>query len=230
MNEDDIKQENNEKQFVTEQPEQPEQPEWIKKGYPSEELMKWFEDENDYHLLRNFDLNENSLVVDIGCYNGTWLKDMYCKYRCNCIGVEPFTKYYDQASRILTDDKIKIDNFALSIIKNKEIKMIDKKDSSCISLEDEGNIVPSKYAKTFFESINTKIDVLQINIEGYEYELLPFMMEHYLLNNVNSIQIQFHRIEHDSEEKMNKIIKDIESLGFQTKFNYPFIWYGAVKK
>lgn len=205
-------------------------PEYIKKGYISEEYMNWFESELDYHLLRVFDINSESLIVDIGCYNGTWLKDMYCKYNCNCIGVEPVKKYYDQSSRILVDDKIKIYNFALSIIKNKEIKMIDKKDSSCISLEDEGNIVPSRYAKTFFESINTKIDVLQINIEGYEYELLPFMMEHYLLNNVNSIQIQFHRIEHDSEEKMNKIIKDIESLGFQTKFNYPFIWYGAVKK
>jgi len=230
MNNEENTLQNINEEIIPENTIKEEPPEWIEKGYISEEYMNWFENDCDYHFLRFFDLNKESLIVDIGCYNGTWLKDMYCKYNCNCIGVEPITKYYNQANRILTSDKIKIYNFALLTTKNKQISMSDKKDASFISVEDEGIPVLGEYAKTFFQNIESKIDVLQINIEGYEYELLPFMLYHNLLNNVNHIQIQFHRVDHFSEIKMNEIIKNIEYLGFKTKFNHPFIWYGAVKQ
>jgi FkbM family methyltransferase len=226
MNEDVIKQENNEEQFVIEQPE------WIKKGYPSEELMNWFENENDYHLLRNFDLNENSLVVDIGCYNGTWLKDMYCKYRCNCIGVEPITEYYESTNRILTDiNKIKLYNYGLSVeshIKKTQMNMAG--DASRLDVNHNPISVKMECAKDFFDSIKTNIDVLQINIEGYEYQLIPFLMKNDILSKVKNLQIQFHNFYSNSEKEMNNIISALQTIGFKTKFNYPFVWYGAVKQ
>jgi hypothetical protein len=86
------------------------------------------------------------------------------------------------------------------------------------------------HVKDFFDSIKTNIDVLQINIEGYEYELIPFMIRNGLLSNVKNLQIQFHNFYNNSERKMNRIITLLGRRGFKTKFNYPFIWYGAVKQ
>jgi FkbM family methyltransferase len=218
---------NTEEQTTIEEPI----PEWIQKGFPSFELMTWFEQECDYHLLRNFDLNENSLVVDIGCYNCTWLKDMYCKYGCNCIGVEPITKYYEQASRILTNtEKVKLYNYGLTTNKYEDSCLMSMKNEASRMDVDEKTInVKLVYAKDFFNSIDRDIDVLQINIEGYEYQLLPFLMQNNLLNKVKNIQIQFHDFYATSKTHMEVIISGLEYWGFKTKFNYPFVWYGASK-
>ena len=206
----------------------PEVPEWTQKGYSSLEYMQWFEQENDYYLLRNYDLNPNSLVVDIGCYNATWIKDMYCKYNCNCIGIEPVKKYYEEGNRLFTySDKVKLYNYGLTVDKKqKSCMMCLKGDES--KIDDNGEVyVELVYAKHFFDSIDKDIDVLQINIEGYEYILLPFMFNNGLLNKVKNIQIQFHTV--GSYSLMNDMISALEYWGFQTKFNYPFIWYGGSK-
>jgi len=211
-------------------------PECIIKGYPSLELMNWFEQENDYNLLRCFDLNQDSLVVDIGCYNSTWLKDMYCKYNCNCIGVEPIREYYEQGSRILTNtSKIKLYNYGLTVNPDEKTCSMSMIADASSMFGDPSNMDQKKnpidvqlvYAKDFFKSIKKDIDVLQINIEGYEYNLVPFLINNNILNTVKNIQIQFHNFFENSEEKMNIIINELEKLGFKKKFNYPFIWYGA---
>ena len=63
----------------------------------------------------------------------------------------------------------------------------------------------------FFNSIKQPIDVLQINIEHYEWTLLPFMLENNLFNNVNAVQIQFHGVGiENAEQKMYNIIEKIE--------------------
>ena len=207
-------------------------PVWIKKGYPSFELMEWFEKENDYFLLRNFNLNSNSFIVDIGCYNSTWLKDMYCKYNCNCVGIEPITKYYEQGNRLFSNsEKVKLHNYGLTIEPNqKTCTMSMMGDASRIGLNENLIDVKMVYAKDFFQSLNKDIDVLQINIEGYEYDLVPFLLYNNLLNRVKNIQIQFHNFYSNSRESMDSIISDLEICGFKTKFNYPFIWYGGVRE
>ena len=204
-------------------------PEWIKKGYPSLELMTWFEEENDYFLLRNFDLNPDSLVVDIGCYNSTWLKDMYCKYNCNCIGIEPIQKYYEQGHRLFAgSEKVKLFNYGLTVERDQKMCTMSMfGDASRMDVRENPTDVQLVYAKHFFDSIDRDIDVLQINIEGYEYQLVPFLMRNNLLNKVKNIQIQFHNFYANSTEEMNIIISGLEYWGFKTKFNYPFIWYGA---
>jgi hypothetical protein len=214
---------------VTNTDNQEQIPSWIKKGYPSEVLMNWFEAENDYFLLRNFDLNEDSLVVDIGCFTGVWLKDMYCKYNCNCIGIEPIEKYYSIAKRILTNKKIKLYNFGLTVSEDSINYMNDTGDSSNLSDEQTNTSVKLKNFHTFFKSIKQPIDVLQINIEGYEYELLTALLKTNYLNNVKHLQIQFHNNVENHVERMNNIMCELEKK-FTTKFNYDFVWYGGVKK
>ena len=205
------------------------EPEWIKKGYPTKAYMDWFSKDNDYDLLRSFDLNENSLVVDIGMYTGVWLKDMYCKYRCNCIGVEPIQEYFSKAQNILTDSsKIFLFDGALTNFKKSMYTNIDG-DASCLTENNSNNkTIKIKKIKiqSFFNSIQNVIDVLQINVEGSEYDILPIILKTNILDNVKNIQIQFHNINEKSKEYMNDIIKKIKNRGFEMKFNYEFVWCG----
>jgi hypothetical protein len=81
-----------------------------------------------------------------------------------------------------------------------------------------------KNAKSFFEEMNTEFDLVQVNIEGYEYDLLPYMFENNLFRYIKSIQIQFHCISNMSELKFNTIKNMFLSNGFDMNFNYKFVW------
>lgn len=204
-----------------------EEPVWIKMGYPTEAHMNWFSKDNDYDLLRSFDLNENSVIVDIGMYTGVWLKDMYCKYRCNCIGVEPILEYFSKAQNILTDSsKIFLFDYAITNFKGKIYSNING-DASRLTENDNKTIKIKKMkVQSFFNLIENVIDVLQINVEGSEYEILPIILKTNILDNVKNIQIQFHNINEESKYRMNDIINKIKNRGFEMKFNYEFVWCG----
>jgi len=182
-------------------------------------------------ILRDHSLNSNSLVVDLGVYRGSWLNDMNRIYNCKCIGLEPIKQYFESAISLPYSNECKIYNAAITIEDSGETEITLSEDgSSIVFLPDSLQKIKIKTinALEFFNSIDQPIDVLQINIEHYEWLLLPYMLQNNLLKNVKAIQIQFHGggIE-DAERKMYNIIHQIENQGFTTKFHSPFIWYGA---
>jgi hypothetical protein len=78
--------------------------------------------------------------------------------------------------------------------------------------------------RILLENNINEVDLLQINIEGDEYDLMEYMIESNIVNKIKNIQIQFHLgIENDIERRDN-IQKNLISKGFKNKFNYPFVW------
>jgi hypothetical protein len=169
----------------------------------------WLRDRGD-DLLREADLNRNSLVVDVGAYEGKWLLDMNKRYGCRCIGFEPLN--FGEIEGVTLIRK------ALST-KNGSEKISLEGDASSIG-EGETAIETIDAADFFGE----EIDILQINIEGHEYALLPYLLEKNLLTRVERLQVQFHR-EKPGSEKMGEIISSLEKAGFTTKFHYENIWW-----
>lgn len=186
-------------------------------------IERWFEDRGDLTYLRNYNLSKNDTVIDVGAYKGQWLIDMYNKYGCKGIGFEPIKKFTENS---VLPEEIEIYDFALGI-ENKEDKINLKNDGSSIS-EDGEEIITIKEAKEFIK--DKKISVLMINIEGYEYQLVPYLIENKCLENVKNIQIQFHKIEGIKKGQMYRIIKDLNKIGFTTKFNYEFVWWGGSRE
>lgn len=183
-------------------------------------IERWFGDLGDQNHLRNYNLGPDDLIVDVGAYKGQWLIDMYNKYGCNGIGFEPIKSFIVD---VVFPEKIKVHNFALGL-ENKEDKINLDEDGSSISNEGE-EVILIKDAKDFIK--NQRIAVLMINIEGYEYDLVPYLIENKCLDLVQNIQIQFHRNKGVKKGYMYRIINDLNKLGFNTKFSYEFVWWGG---
>jgi FkbM family methyltransferase len=196
-------------------------------------LKLWYRDDGVNDYLHNHSLSKNSLVVDIGCYKGKWIKKMSDTYGCTCIGVEPIEEYAAEASKIEFNSDVTIHNFGITSQNDCEHSISVTEDASSIFILTEDlkkNKIKLKNAKTFFESIDRRIDVLQINAEGIEYELVPYIVKNNIIDKVDFIQIQFHDFYPSSDTLMIDCIKMIEDVGFNTKFQYPFVWYGAQKQ
>lgn len=202
--------------------------------YQSEQekrVIPWFKDDGDRTLRLDYDLSEDSIVFDLGGYKGDWTSDIFSKYCCFIHIFEPvkeFSKNIEQ--RFYKNKKIIVHSYGLSN-KNETVKITLDKDGSSIfkSGKDSEDIVLVK-AIDFMQKNNIqKIDLMKINIEGGEYYLLEHLIETGFINNIKDIQVQFHDIFSDAEQRMLKIQKDLEKTHFLT-YQYPFVWENWRKK
>ncbi len=198
-----------------------------------ETLDLWYKNNDVHDFLHVHDLSRESLIVDIGSYKGSWLHHMNKLYGCKCIGVEPIIDYFKESLQLEFNNKFEIHDFGLTVDDSGKIRMSFDEDASSMVKEivlKKSVVVNTVNAKEFFQRIQEPIDVLQINAEGLEYSLIPYMYENNLFAPVKFVQIQFHDISHTSQRAMYACIDLVEKSGFNTKFEYPFVWYGAERK
>ena len=189
-------------------------------------VKQWYKDNAEETLRLDYPLNENSLVFDIGGFNGGFAERMYEKYKCNILVFEPVLEYYKIIEEKFIDNpKIKVYNYGLSN-KSKYIDFCVKGvGSSAYQIDNESHEKVKLYSITDFfkENSITKVDLMKINIEGGEFDLLPSMIENELLPMISDLQIQFHKFIKNSNLKRNDIVESL-SKTHKLTFNYYFVW------
>jgi FkbM family methyltransferase len=142
--------------------------------FDKESLDRWFKDNGDKTHRINYDLNENSIVFDIGGYDGGWSSDILEKYNCNIYIFEPIKEYYDIiVERFYGNNKVRVFNFGIS---NKDEEVYISNNTASSSIHIEGNHkekIILLNINTFIEneSLNS-VDLVKINIEDVYMGLL----------------------------------------------------------
>lgn len=197
----------------------------------SKELSRWFADKGDYTHNINYDLNEDSTIMDLGGYKGVWAEQMISKYNPNVYIIEPVPEFYNiMKSKFKNNSKIKLLNAGIGK-EDKENLIFVNADGTSSNLNNGTSInVKFKKIENVFKYFKLKkIDLVQINIEGDEYWLLEDMIKTGFINNFANIQVQFHLgIENDISRR-DDIHKNLSLNGFRNKFNYPFVWESWTK-
>lgn len=196
-----------------------------------EAITKWFSDNGDNTHNITYDLNEDSIVMDIGGYNGTWADSIISKYNSNIYIVEPVKNFYlGMVNKFADNKKVNLLNVGVSTQNESRLIFLNQdatsfKIKSDIFIEVELNTI-----ETIFEKFKlSNVDLLQINIEGEEYSIMEYMINNKFINKFKNIQIQFHcNIENNIIRREN-IRRGLESNGFKIKFDYPFVWEGWEK-
>jgi FkbM family methyltransferase len=196
-------------------------------------LNKWFADKGDYTHNINYELDNDSIVIDLGGYHGLWIDEILKKnnpYIPKIILVEPVPEYYNHLVKKYENyKKIKVMNVGVSTDKNEITKTLYvSSDGSSTNFntnpEFEIQIKTLPIDRILLDNNINEVDLLQINIEGDEYGLMEYMIESDIVDKFKNIQIQFHLgIENDVERRSN-IQKNLISKGFKNKFDYPFVW------
>ena len=192
----------------------------------NEEITKWFRDNGDYTHNINYDLTENSIIMDLGGYTGVWAQQMIEKYNPNVYILEPVTNFYEgMVARFSNNDKVRLMNVGVGLEDKDGLIFMSGDGTSSNLINGESINVRFNTIDTVLEKWNlNEVDLIQINIEGDEYPLLEHMLLNGSINKFNNIQVQFHLgIENDIERR-NKIRDGLIKNGFKNKFDYPFVW------
>jgi len=188
------------------------------------EIDKWNEIDGDNTCRINYDLNESSVVFDIGAYKGEFAKKIHKKYGSKIYCFEPIKKF----CRIIESRNrdFRVYNFGLGgSTRSQEIYMMDNATSifnyaevhkyTTIQIMDIEEVIRSL-------DIN-HVDLMKINIEGAEYELLNRIIEKDIVSKISNIQIQFHLFVDNAISEREKIQEKLQKTHKLT-YNYDFIW------
>jgi FkbM family methyltransferase len=187
-------------------------------------MNDWFKNDGDNTLRINYNLNETSLVVDLGGYHGDFSQKIYDKYHCNIICVEPCKLFYNGIKeRFKNIKKIKTYNLGIGSLSDIKLLYCNQDSTSFYSkVSDQFELSEILPFNDFVSNIET-IDLLKINIEGGEYDLLDHIIYHNLQKKIVNIQVQFHKIIENCESR-RKNIQDSLKQTHRLTYNYDFVW------
>lgn len=191
------------------------------------EVKRWFKNDGDNTLRLDYPLDENSVVWDLGGYQGDFAAEINQRYRCHVYVFEPMPEFYEKCvARFVGNNKIHCLKFGLS----NKAGWFDISNSDDASSFVRGNSASGGHQAELrtvidmFDSLNVDhVDLLKINIEGGEYDVLPALIDTGLIKRVRFIQVQFHDFIPGAREKRDAIRTALGDTHVEM-WNYPFVW------
>ena len=188
-------------------------------------VVPWFNDRGDKTHRLFYDLNHDSIVFDLGGYEGQWTSDIFSMYCSNIYIFEPVPIFFqDISKRFKINSKIYPFMFGLSgETKTMNIRMDNNASSVYLKAGNICEISLIKVSDFFMEHNIVNVDLMKINIEGGEYDVLEHLLDTSLIRLIRNIQIQFHDFVPNAESRMKNIQRRLEDTHHLT-YQYPFVW------
>jgi FkbM family methyltransferase len=188
-------------------------------------VVPWFRDHGDRTLRLDYDLNKDSVVFDLGGYEGQWASDIYAMYCCGIHVFEPVEEFAQQIEkRFSKNQKIIVHQFGLAGTSQTTTISVDRDSSSIFKPGVKLTKVKLVRAADFVQEHSIQIvDLMKINIEGGEYDLLEHLIDVGYVSKIKNIQVQFHDFVPDAERRMQKIQVSLAET-HELTYQYPLIW------
>lgn len=188
-----------------------------------------FHDNNLYHHILDFDLGEDSVVLDVGGYLGDYAANIFCRYRSRIHVFEPLPVYCDEIrQRFGKNPQVRVHEFGLAGTTREERLFRAQAGSSVFmdrfKMEEATPVRMVRAADALAELGVERVDLMKVNIEGGEYELLEHLLETGWAPRIRNICVQFHEeVLPDAPERMRAIQAGLARTHRAT-FQYEFVW------
>ena len=190
-------------------------------------VRKWHADGGDYAFRFNYDLSDQSIVLDLGGYEGQWASDLFARYQCPIFIFEPVAAFANRIrDRFAKNKTIQVHQYGLGDVSRSEEISIAGDGSSVFGKSRNKETIEIVDVTEWIESnlsTDQSIDLMKINVEGCEYEILDRLIKTHLVNRIKNIQVQFHQVMPDSAARMERIQSQLIKTHTPT-YQYTFVW------
>lgn len=197
----------------------------IKKNYPGE-FGRFYQDGGMDSLLNRININEKSVVLDVGAFNGEFAEIILSKFGSNLILLEPLINEFNVLKKkFFLNKKVKVINKALSNNNGKAYLLIDKNNSFITNKNSNKSYeINCLDVKNLFDE-ELKIDLIKLNVEGSEYDIIERLIDLKYLTKCKNYLIQFHHKNNNKFEKRKiNIENNFKNDLFEKIASYEYIW------
>jgi FkbM family methyltransferase len=186
---------------------------------------RWVRDRGDEKARLDYDLNDQSVVFDVGGYEGAWSQAIHSRFKSRIYIFEPIARFYKHISdQFKNFSNIDVYCYGLSN-QNEKTSISINNDAS--SLFADGVVHETVCIRDIAEVVQelnvNQIDLMKINIEGAEYPLLDRLIETGDIEKIRDIQVQFHLFVPHARRHYAAIAKNLKKTHTLT-WRYPFVW------
>jgi FkbM family methyltransferase len=182
-------------------------------------LSKFFQSGGDINLY-NLNLNNTSVVFDMGTYNGEYYQTLYNKFQPIIHTFEPIEEFTKNLPKV---PNLVVNAFALGKQNETFELSLNENSSSAFTSGNKVTCIKHKFIDYVTSNNIDSIDLIKINIEGGEYELLNAIIESNWIDKIDMYLVQFHYLSHDPVSQRQKIIDKLKQT-HEPIFYYPFVW------
>lgn len=169
----------------------------------------------------DFPIGKGCVAVEIGGYTGRWAKAIAEKYNPCLFVFEPQRWAYEICKKELSGfETAHVFNFGLGVENGRFPLYNFETDGASFVLENharptgDGRMVEIRRA---FRSLGIQfVDLMLMNIEGYEFKLIPHMIHYGLMSKIRFFMCQFHT----DDENEHLAIREEISKHMKLYFNY----------
>lgn len=187
----------------------------------------WYAARGDQTLRLDYDLNPDSVVYDIGGYEGNFAADIHCLFGCRVEVFEPIPDFFDLIEiRFRRNPQIGRHRYGLSNADSTALMTLERGASSAVIVDAVPATEPVSLrdiAGVLEELGHDHVDLMKINIEGGEYDLLDRVIAADLAHRVTHFQIQFHLHVPEAQARMDHITSALERTHVR-RWHYPWVW------
>lgn len=193
---------------------------------PERRIARWYADDAEDRLRLDYPLNSDSIVVDLGGYEGRWTSDIVARFGCRVHVFEPVHRFAKKLRwRFEHNPLVTVHECGLAG-KDEKATIFMGADGTSIFRRASGESITidlREAAAYLSAQAIDRIDLVKINIEGGEYDLLDHLIASGWIAKIRDVQVQFHDFVPDAEHRMAGI-KEKLSRTHELTYEYPFVW------
>jgi FkbM family methyltransferase len=201
-----------------------------KKIYTSpreQEKQRYVKDERERSLRVRYPLTSQSVVLDVGGYEGQWASDIVAMYGCTVHVFEPVPAFAEQIrQRFQHNPLVHVHAYGLGA-KDETLEIALLENGTSLFRNETGantqSVAIRDISHVWKELALDQVGLMKMNIEGAEYPLLARMDEQNLLSHVRDFQIQFHDFVPEAKQELKKAQTALAKTHRPT-YQYAFIW------
>lgn len=181
----------------------------------------------DPDILFDFDLDQRSIVFDVGAFMGDWSAGIADRYDAEIYAFEPSPGPVRHLEyRFARRPRVHVEAFGLG----------DHDHRASLALAGPGSSIYSDVSPHGFQDVPirdvvatlddlglTRIDLLKVNIEGGEYDLFDRLIATGWLRRIDQILVQFHEWHPRAYLRRWQIRRALQR-GHQPVWEFPWVW------
>jgi FkbM family methyltransferase len=198
---------------------------WV--AAPTPEVRRWRAVDGDHTLRLEYDLDADSVVLDVGGYEGQWTSDIVAMYGCRVHVFEPVPEFAERIARRFERNTLVTVHPVGLAARDGSARLAVCGDASSHHRNDLSKnaveVTVRDVRRVFEELPAGRADLAKLNIEGAEFELLPHLLESGLMPAITDLQVQFHAFVQDAEARVAAIRAGLARTHALT-YQYDFLW------
>ena len=192
---------------------------------------RWLAEKGTETLLYDHELNDKSIVYDVGGYFGDWTQHIHSRFTPNIWVFEPHPQFHKECkSRFTHDSNIHCMPYGLGASKN-TLTLSDNQDASSVMDENSTGVkvVIRDAIDVIHELGHSHINLMKLNIEGSEFDLLERLIETRKIASIDQLLIQFHLNVPSARRRYSKLRKQLQKT-HRREWHYYFVWEKWIRK